>query len=46
VFYAAIFRQSPKGSTYRAGLPEDTAQALQATAAHIVLDNPAQWDFP
>jgi hypothetical protein len=46
VFYAAIFRQSPEASTYRAGVSEDSARVLQATAAHIVLDSPAQWDFP
>jgi hypothetical protein len=46
VFYAAIFRQSPEGSSYLAGVPNDTAQVLQATAAHLVLDGPAQWDLP
>jgi hypothetical protein len=46
VFYAAIFRQSPEGLTYRAYLPNETAAILQAVAATIVLKNPKQWYLP
>ena len=46
VFYAAIFKQSPAGLTYRAGLPEETASLLQAAAAKTVLENPRRWNIP
>jgi hypothetical protein len=46
VFYAAIFRQSPAGLGYRAGLPEETASLLQAVAAKTVLENPKRWNIP
>jgi hypothetical protein len=46
VFYAAIFRQSPAGLTYRAELPEETASLLQAAAAKTVLENPKRWNIP
>jgi hypothetical protein len=46
VFYAVIFRQSPKGLTYLATLPTETAQFLQQIAATTVLDDPAQWNLP
>jgi hypothetical protein len=41
VFYAAIFRQSPIGLTYVAGLPQETARSLQSAAANaFFLFNP------
>lgn len=43
VFYATIFRKSPVGLTYTAGLPADYAAALQAAANRVVLGNPAAW---
>jgi len=46
VFYAAIFRQSPLGLAYTAGLPTETARKLQAAAAEVVLQNPGQWYMP
>lgn len=46
VFYAVIFRQSPEGLTYLAGLPEETANFFQQIAANTVLHNPAQWNLP
>jgi hypothetical protein len=46
VFYAAIFGQSPEGSSYVDGVPADTALILQATAAHLVFDDPARWNLP
>ncbi|HTX79087.1 MAG TPA: DUF4886 domain-containing protein [Longilinea sp.] len=46
VFYAAIFRQSPVGLSYTAGLPADTAGELQSIAADTVLNNPSQWNLP
>jgi hypothetical protein len=46
VFYAVIFRQSPEGLTYHAGLPKDMTQSLQTIAATVVLGNPSQWNLP
>ena len=46
VFYAAIFRQSPEGLKYHAGLSKETAQFLQTIAAQVVLDDPGQWYLP
>jgi hypothetical protein len=46
VFYAVIFRESPKGLTYQAGLSKETATFLQQISASTVLDNPAQWGLP
>jgi hypothetical protein len=46
VFYAVIFRESPEGLTYLAGLPKETAQSLQTIAANTVLNNPGQWNLP
>ena len=45
VFYAVIFRQSPKGLTYQAGLTKETATFLQQIAGTTVLDNAAQWNL-
>jgi len=44
VFYADIFRQSPEGLAYQANLSQETAQALQKTAAEIVFNG--QWGIP
>jgi hypothetical protein len=46
VLYAVIYRQSPEGLRYRAGLSGETAQFLQSIAAIIVLENPASWNLP
>lgn len=46
VFYAVVFRQSPEGLAYNAGLPAETAQRLQAIAARTVLEDPAKWNLP
>jgi hypothetical protein len=46
VFYAVIFRQSPVGLKFTAGLPEETARQMQTTAADLVLQNPEQWHLP
>jgi hypothetical protein len=43
VFYAVIFRQSPQGLAYRAGLPGDAAGELQTIADQTVLKDPAVW---
>jgi hypothetical protein len=43
VFYAAIFRQSPSGLDYRAGLPADEARSLQEVATSVVLGAPERW---
>lgn len=45
VFYAVIFRQSPQGLSYQAGLSNETATFMQQIAATTVLDNPAQWNL-
>lgn len=46
VFYAVVFRQSPEGLSYQAGLPPETAQALQTIAAKTVLSDPGKWNLP
>ncbi len=46
VFYAVIFRQSPEGLTYRAGLSGEIARFLQAIATETVLENPGSWNIP
>ena len=46
VFYAAIFRQSPVGLSYTAGLSADVAHELQSIAAETVLNDPSQWNLP
>jgi len=45
VFYAAIFRESPAGLSYRGNLSEVEASKLQGVAAATVLSDPAakQW---
>ena len=45
VFYAAIFRESPAGLTYRGDLSDVEASKLQEVAAATVLSDPAarQW---
>jgi hypothetical protein len=43
VFYASIFRQSPLGLTYYAGLTGDEATQLQRIAADTVLGDVARW---
>jgi hypothetical protein len=45
VFYAVIFRQSPEGLTFYAGLSPETAQSLQNLAATIVLAEPKRWNL-
>jgi hypothetical protein len=45
VFYAVIFLQSPEGLPYGAGLSEETAQFLQATANEALLRNPERWNI-
>ena len=45
VFYAAIFRQSPKGLRYHAGLPQHDATELQGIASKVVLGDPAKWEL-
>jgi hypothetical protein len=46
VFYATLLGQSPEGSSYLAGLPEQTARFLQAVAAETVLGDPERWHMP
>jgi hypothetical protein len=45
VFYATIFRQSPVGLSYTAGLPADVAGELQTIAASTVLNNLSSWNL-
>jgi PKD repeat protein len=42
-FYTSLFRKSPVGDVYSAGLDPAVANVLQTTAASIVLDNLGQW---
>ena len=37
VVYATVYRQSPEGLSYGAGLPEDTVRFLQSVAAETGL---------
>ncbi len=46
VFYAVIFRQSPDGLSYQAGLPKNTATFIQKISGSTVLNDPAQWHLP
>jgi hypothetical protein len=46
VFYASIFRESPKGLSYRADLTATEASLLQQVAASTVLDDPPIWGMP
>ena len=43
VFYATIFRQSPQGLAFHAGLSDAEAATVQAIAAKVVLGQPATW---
>jgi hypothetical protein len=43
VFYATVFRESPTGLKYHAGLPSRLATTLQETASRIVLGEPTRW---
>ncbi len=45
VFYAAIYRQSPEGLDYTAGLPAERAKVLQTVAAQTVLTEAGQWNL-
>ena len=45
VFYATIYRKSPEGLSYQAGLPETTARLLQTVAAETVLADPQRWNI-
>lgn len=46
VFYAVIFRQSPVGLSYQAGLSKETATFIQKVSGSTVLDNQSQWHLP
>lgn len=43
VFYATIFRESPKGLAYHSSLSADEAAKLQDVAAETVLSDPTKW---
>jgi hypothetical protein len=45
VFYSVIFRESPEGLIFTAGIPSSSAQALQSIAARVVLDDPEIWNL-
>ena len=45
VFYTVIWRKSPEGLAYHAGLPARTAQKLQSIAARSVLGYPDSWQL-
>jgi hypothetical protein len=42
-FYASIYRKSPVGLSYTAGLPAADAAAIQRIAARVVFDSLPQW---
>lgn len=43
VFYSSMFRSSPEGATFDAGLPSNTATTLQNIAKLIVIDSLDNW---
>lgn len=45
VFYCTLFQQSCTASTYTAGLDPAIASVLRATAADVVLGEPAAWNL-
>jgi hypothetical protein len=46
VFYATIFRESPKGLSYHSSLSADEAATIQAAATETVLGDAAKWPPP
>jgi hypothetical protein len=46
VFYATIFRETPKGLGYHSSLSADEAARVQAVAAETVLADPTKWPAP
>jgi len=46
VFYATIFRESPKGLAYHGSLTAEVAAMIQSVAAETVLADPAKWPAP
>ncbi|MGL4596820.1 MAG: T9SS type A sorting domain-containing protein [Bacteroidia bacterium] len=44
VFYATIYKRSPAGFSFTAGLPLQEAQLLQTVAGQLVLDSLATWN--
>jgi hypothetical protein len=43
VFFAAVFRETPDGLPYRAGLSVEEADRLQAVASNVVLGDSVKW---
>ena len=43
VFYSSMYRKSPEGATFNAGLPTSTANTLQEVAKLIVIDSLDTW---
>jgi hypothetical protein len=46
VFYATIFRDSPKGLGFHSSLSAEAAAMIQSVAAETVLGDPAKWPPP
>jgi hypothetical protein len=46
VFYATIFRESPKGLRYHSSLSAEEAAMIQAGGAETVLGDPSKWPPP
>ncbi len=46
VFYATIFRESPKGLGFHSSLSAEAAAMIQSVAAETVLGDPAKWPPP
>jgi hypothetical protein len=46
VFYATIFRESPRGLTYHDDLSDAEASRLQEIAGATVLTEPSKWGLP
>jgi hypothetical protein len=46
VFYAVLYKTSPVGLEFTAGLSKEQARAMQTAAAETVLTDPSRWNIP
>ena len=46
VFYAVLYKTSPVGLEFTAGLSKEQARAMQTAAAKTVLTDPSRWNIP
>ncbi len=46
VFYAVLYKTTPVGLGFTAGLSKEQARAMQTAAAETVLTDPSRWNIP